>query len=154
MHIIIQKAVTSDSEILTAITKKSKAYWGYSEKQMEIWSELLTITETYIETRSVYKLIIEDVIVGYYSFYNKEGYIVKLDNLFIHPHYIGQGYGKILMADFLLRLKGTGAKKIILESEPNAGIFYAKMGFVKTGQNESSIKDRFLPVMELNIKAG
>jgi len=148
---IIQKALTGDSEILTAITKMSKAHWGYSEEQIETWAELLTITKAYIETLPVYKLVIDDVIVGYYSFYNKEEHIVKLDNLFILPQHIGKGYGRILMADFLLRLKGTGAKKAILDSEPKAEMFYRKMGFVKTGKNESSIKDRFLPVMEREI---
>jgi len=31
----IQKAIPGDHEILTQITKKSKAYWGYSNEQIE-----------------------------------------------------------------------------------------------------------------------
>lgn len=46
----LEKANSKDNEVLTAITKKSKAYWGYSDEQIKIWSELLTITPTYIET--------------------------------------------------------------------------------------------------------
>jgi predicted GNAT family N-acyltransferase len=49
-------------------------------------------------------------------------------------------------------LAHTGAKKVILEAEPNAEGFYAKFGFVKIGEIETSIKNRYLPVMELVIE--
>ncbi|MNQ92170.1 putative acetyltransferase [compost metagenome] len=78
---------------------------------------------------------------------------MKLDNLFVLPEYIGKGLGKILMRHFLLEMNKTSVNKIILNSEPNAELFYAKLGFVKTGQIETSIKDRFMPIMELNIKS-
>lgn len=137
--------------ILTELTKRSKAHWGYSDEQIQIWSEQLTISGSYIENTSVYKLVIDTTITGYYSFYNKDVYTIKLDNLFILPEYICKGFGRILMNDFFLRLKSTDTKKVILDSEPNAEEFYIKLGFIKTGQNLSSIKDRFLPVMELKI---
>jgi ribosomal protein S18 acetylase RimI-like enzyme len=149
---IIKKAIPNDHKILTEITKKSKAYWGYSDKQIEIWSEFLTVTKEYIETKSVYNLIIEDEIIGYYSFFHESENTIKLDNLFVLPEFIGKGFGKILMNDFISRLKFNDVKKIVLNSEPNAEEFYKKFGFVKVGQIETSIKDRFLPVMELGIK--
>jgi len=147
----ILRANSRDSTTLTKLTKRSKAHWGYSDEQIELWSEQLTISASYIETTSVYKLMIGNIIAGYYSFYNKDEYTIKLDNLFILPEYIGKGFGRILMNDFLLHLKNTNAKKVILDSEPNAEEFYAKLGFIKTGQHKSSIKDRFLPMMELSI---
>jgi predicted N-acetyltransferase YhbS len=71
--------------------------------------------------------------------------------MFVLPDFIGKGFGQVLMNDFLTRLRNTGFKKIILDSEPNAEKFYAKFGFITTGQMESSIKDRYLPRMELAI---
>ncbi|MBF4491015.1 GNAT family N-acetyltransferase [Flavobacterium sp. MR2016-29] len=148
---IIQKADSSDHEVLTAITKKSKAYWGYSDEQIEIWSEFLTVTKEYIETNSVYKLVLENHIIGYYSFVYQDKTTVKLDNLFILPTYIGKGFGKKLMNDFLRILKSQPINKIVLNAEPNAALFYTKFGFVKIGQIETSIKDRFLPIMQLQL---
>jgi GNAT superfamily N-acetyltransferase len=147
----LEKANNKDSEVLTAITKKSKAYWGYSEAQIQNWSESLTVTATYIETKFVYKLVIETKTVGYYSFFYQDEHTVKLDNLFILPEYIGKGFGRILMDDFLILVKRANVNKIILDSEPNAEMFYAKLGFVKVGEIETSIKNRCLPIMELNI---
>jgi len=148
----IEKANTNDDKILTEITKKSKAFWGYSEEQIEIWSEFLTVTKEYIETKAVYNLVVEDKIIGYYSFFHESENTIKLDNLFVLPDFIGKGFGKILMNDFLLRLKNSAVEKVVLNSEPNAEEFYKKFGFVKVGQIETSIKDRFLPIMELKIK--
>ena len=147
----IQKAIPGDHEILTQITKKSKAYWGYSNEQIEDWSPFLTVSYEYIETNSVFNLMVDKEIVGYYSFFHESENTIKLDNLFVLPEFIGKGFGKVLMNDFLLRIKDQNVQKIVLNSEPNAEIFYAKFGFIKVGQIETSIKDRYLPVMELKL---
>jgi GNAT superfamily N-acetyltransferase len=148
---IIEKASVEENEILTEITKKSKAYWGYSEEQILKWKDNLTISEAYIETNSVYKLVDEDKIVGYYSFIIKEEKIAILDNLFVLPEYIGKGFGKYLMNDFLYRMRNGKFKKITLDSEPNAEDFYLKFGFKKIGEFETSIKNRFMPIMEMSL---
>lgn len=147
----VTKSNMEDSEILTNITKKSKAYWGYSDEQIEKWSDLLTITKNYIENNNVYKLLFDNSTVGYYSYFNLNENVVKLDNLFVLPNYIGNGLGQVLMNDFIDRIKSTETKKIVLDSEPNAKKFYEKFGFTKVGQIETSIKDRYLPIMELKI---
>ena len=147
----IQKAIPGDHEILTQITKKSKAYWGYSNEQIEDWSPFLTVTEEYIETNSVFNLMLDNEILGYYSFFHESENSIKLDNLFVLPDFIGKGFGKLLMNDFLVRLQDLSVQKIVLNSEPNAESFYIKFGFVKIGQIETSIKDRYLPIMELKI---
>ena len=148
----IEKAINTDHEILTGITKRSKAHWGYSEEQIEIWSEFLTISSGYIDANAVYKLIVENHIVAYYSFLHEDEKTIKLDNLFVLPEYIGKGLGRSLMEHFLLNIKKTNANKITLNSEPNSELFYSKLGFAKVGEIETSIKDRFLPIMELIIK--
>lgn len=148
----IELADKKDHEILTTITKSSKAYWGYSKEQIEIWSEQLTITESYIETNAVYKLVLDTATIGYYAYFHENEKSTRLDNLFVLPDYIGKGFGQILMDNFLNRMKSMGINTIILHSEPNAESFYARFGFVKVGAIETSIKNRFLPVMELILK--
>ena len=43
----------------------------------------------------------------------------------------------------------ANTKKVIPDSEPCTEKFYAKLRFTKVGQLETSIKDRYLPIMEL-----
>lgn len=148
---IIEKANITDNEILTSITKKSKAYWGYSAEQILKWDKNLTISQDYIRDHDVFKLVDNDLIVGYYSYVFENEKIVKIDNLFILPEHIGRGFGKYLLLDFLNRIKETGVEKITLDSEPNAEQFYTKMGFVKVGEFETSIRNRFMPIMEMKL---
>ncbi len=147
----ILKVNTDDHEILTNITKKSKAYWGYTQEQIDAWSELLTIAKNYIETHQVFKLVINNTTIAYYAYCYLDNDTVKLDNLFVLPEYIGSGFGKLLMHDFIDTIKKTETKKIVLDSEPNAQAFYEKFGFIKVGQLKTSIKDRYLPIMELTV---
>lgn len=148
----VENANSDDHEMLSEITKLSKAFWGYSEEQMAQWDDVLTITKEYIQTNFAYKLINESQVIGYYSYFNTEKDIVKLDNLFVLPEYIGKGYGNYLMDDFLNRIKeNREIKKVTLDADPNAEKFYQKFGFSTIGQLETSIKNRFLPIMELKL---
>lgn len=147
----ILKAEITDNKILTKITKESKAYWGFPTETLLKWEHLLTISQKYIEENNVIKLVNNTEVIGYYSFFKIDKKTLKLDNLFILPSYIGIGLGKVLMNHFLDQTKKLGIEKITLEAEPNAEDFYKKFGFVTIGQLESSIKDRFLPIMELKL---
>lgn len=141
----------SDSKRLTEITFQSKAHWGYAPMQMEQWREELTISHSYIDENEVYKLVVEQEIVAYYAYIALDDALVELDNMFVLPNYIGKGYGSYLMNDFTKRVKAAGFKTIRLYSEPHAEKFYDKLGFMIVGQKSSSIKDRFLPIMEKAI---
>ncbi|GEP51134.1 hypothetical protein FNO01nite_18060 [Flavobacterium noncentrifugens] len=147
----IAKAFPSDHRILSDITFKGKTYWNYDAAQMQNWKPELTIASEYIEAHETYKLIVEEEIVGYYSFVETDKNTIKLDNLFLLPKCIGLGYGKFLMNDFLKRATKTSATKIILDADPNAENFYKTFGFQTYNKLETSIKGRFLPQMELDI---
>jgi GNAT superfamily N-acetyltransferase len=148
----IEKAQNVDAIDLTELTIHSKSYWGYSLEQIAQWKDDLTISVEYINQAEVYKLIKENQLVGYYSYLELDNKKVKLDNIFLEPDFIGKGYGKVMMNHFIQHVKDKGYERIELESEPNAEKFYQNLGFKVIGRLESSIKNRFLPIMELEIK--
>jgi GNAT superfamily N-acetyltransferase len=148
----IREADKIDAQALTELTFRSKAYWNYSAEQLAAWTDDLTITSEYISKQNVFILTEDEKIYGYYSWFNMNETDVELDNMFIDPICIGKGFGKLLMQDFLKRVKMDGKKKITLYSEPNTEGFYqsaAGGGFKTVGQHQSTIKERFLPIMEL-----
>ncbi len=149
---IIVRALSDDDVELTEITKKSKAYLNFSLDQIEKNNDL-TITKNYIEQNNTYKLMIDDKIIGYYSFIDLDKVNVKLDNIFVLPEYIRNGYGSMLMDDLFGRLKQNGIKKVVLYAEPKLEKFYMNMGFNVIGQLENYIKNRLLPVMEKELVA-
>ncbi|SFI11333.1 GNAT family N-acetyltransferase [Halpernia frigidisoli] len=146
---IIEKANPEDAKILTEITFDGKAFWGFSKAELSEWTELLTISPDYITENCVYKLILNSEIAGYYSYIMINESEIKLDNLFLFQKYIGKGFGKLMMEDFLKKAKNLKQKIIILDSEPNAENFYKKFGFITFDKKESVIKNRFLAKMKL-----
>ncbi|GAA4790135.1 hypothetical protein GCM10023231_17550 [Olivibacter ginsenosidimutans] len=146
-----EKSNIEDSLILSEIAFKGKSYWNYGIDQLNLWKDDLTISKNYIENNDVYKLIIKHKIVGFFSLIKSENDAVKLDYLFMFPEYIGQGNGKYLLNKAIEIAKEMNAKKIILDADPNAEKFYEHFGFKKYNELESSIKNRFLPQMELNL---
>jgi len=148
----IEKAQKKDAQILTDLTIRSKSYWEYSAEQIESWKDDLTITSAYINKYEVYKLTInKNIIIGYYSYMFLNHAIIKLDNLFIDPRYMGKGFGTLLMDEFLKRIKTLLLEKVTLDADPNAEKFYHKFGFKTVGKLKSTIENRFLPIMELKI---
>lgn len=145
----IEKAQINDHFTLSKITYLGKAFWGYDKQLLDKWKEDLTITPDYIIKNNVFKLISDGKIIGFYSFLKLENNILKLDFLFILPEYIGSGIGKLLMTDFIDKAKNLNIEKIILDADPNAEKFYKKFGFQTYNKLESSVKNRFLPQMEL-----
>jgi len=148
---IIEKAKTDDNLILSEISYQGKAFWGYEIEQLEKWKEDLTISKQYIEKNETYKLVEDGDIIGFFSLLKIGNEILKLDYLFIYPKFIGQGYGKTLLKHCIETAKEMKVKKIILDADPNAERFYENFGFKTYNQLESSIKNRFLPQMELKI---
>lgn len=149
---MISKAEPTDHIELSQLCKKSKAYWGYSDEQLKSWDEDLTISEKYIYENQVYKFIDNNTIIGLYTFYLENETTIRLDHLFVHPNYIGKGIGVKLMNHLIESCKSIHKLKIIVDADPNASAFYSKLGFITIGQKPTSIKNRFLPIMELQLQ--
>lgn len=149
---VIQKANIEDAPLLTKLTIASKAYWGYSTELMEIWQNDLTITEEDILKNEVYILKNGICSLGYYSILKLDDNSILLDNLFVSPNFIGNGCGKLLISDCIEKAKDNNVKRIILDSDPNAKLFYASFGFVEYNQVNTIIEGRNLPQMELIIE--
>lgn len=147
----IDKALKRDAQALTELTIRSKSHWDYSSEQIENWRDDLEVSETYILEKQVYKLTINKVLIGYFSYFELNDGEVKLENLFIEPQFIGKGFGKILMIDFFEKLENTKYKRVVLEADPNVEKFYSRFGFEVFGQLETSIKNRYLPMMSKDI---
>jgi N-acetylglutamate synthase-like GNAT family acetyltransferase len=147
----ILPAHPSDHQVLSEITKASKAHWGYSAAQLAEWDEELTITEGHIQENHVFVCWEGNRCAGYYSLLTPEAGSAKLENLFIRPENIGEGIGSRLLEHAVGKARELGCEKIFLHSDPNATGFYLRHGFGITGQIASSIPGRFMPLMEKEV---
>ena len=149
---MIVKASKEDAEELTEIALASKAYWGYSQEQLESWREDLTVTPEMVENNEI-KFIGTQKEIGAFYILNLDepDDYCTLEFLFVRPDFIGRGFGRVLLKQAFLSAKANKKKYMRVLSDPNAESFYAKYGFKVIAQEKSSIPNRFLPIMEKDI---
>ncbi|MBI5930227.1 MAG: GNAT family N-acetyltransferase [Chloroflexi bacterium] len=147
----IRGATPDEADFLTELMRRSKAYWGYTAKWMAAVRDTMQITADQIATHEVFVLEAGDQTVGFCHFYKRPD-AIYLEDLFIDPTFIGQGYGKILFQHVIHLAQTWGFEKIIFEADPNAEAFYRKMGAEIIAYHPSPLfEDRLLPQMQYSI---
>ena len=145
---MIVDASIKDAKELTRIALKSKSFWGYSDELIESWREDLTVTSKMLKDWNVCKYVIDDKIVGFYILNQPEDKSIELEFLFVLPNLIGKGIGKKLLNHSIEKGINLNCNEMIVLADPNAKYFYAYKGFETIYEKESSISNRFLPVMK------
>jgi GNAT superfamily N-acetyltransferase len=151
----VRRARQDEAGLLTDLTVRSKAFWGYDDSFLEGARQELEFNACkFLPDFHVYIIEAEGQPLGFCSLISVDGSTVELHDLFIEPRYIGKGYGKELW-DYAVKLaRSLGFSRIVLTADPNAEPFYAHQGAVRVGEKASPVcSDRVLPVMEyiLNV---
>src|SRR5690625_6564815 len=100
--------------------------WGYSQKQMNLWGNELTITTTYIAKNKVYKIFHKTQYLGFISLVAKKTFI-EIEHFWLLPKSAGKGYGRATFAFIVQTAKKRNYNVIKVFSDPNADGFYRKM---------------------------
>jgi GNAT superfamily N-acetyltransferase len=147
MLVTIRPAAPSEAEALTALALAGKRHWGYPERWLEAWRELLTITPDYLAAHIVF--CAEDAagrVVGFYAL-EFDGGRCRLEHLWLAPSLIGGGLGRRLFEHAVQAARALGATELLIEADPNAEGFYLHMGARRTGETVSRLtgEERVLP---------
>ncbi len=149
---ILRRARPEDAAELTALTIRSKAYWGYSQEFMQKALLYLNVSIEQIETEHVYLIERGGRIAGYYQMHERSPGVMWLESLFVLPEEMGRGFGAQLMHHAIDLAQSLGYQRMEWESDPHAEAFYVRFGAVTFAQRESGIqKGRMLPQMRLEL---
>lgn len=151
MSIKIEQPKMEEAHELSSIPIASKRYWGYPEEWIELWREDLAITPQKMRARDYWVGRLEDQLVFVYSISRQAESTCELEDCWMAPEFIGQGYGKILFDHLRSILKAAGCSRLTIVSDPHAEGFYLKMGAVRMGEQESKPKGRMLPLLIYEI---
>lgn len=164
----IRPTQLSEHTAFSRLAKRSKQYWGYPDEYLELWDEELTYTEQDLrfDRHDYYSGWLGDELVGFCSVSIPERDSLQAlvrpwpDNLpavdeclelyamFVHPDYIGQGYGGVLLRHAMGEAERMNAAGLLIQSEPRAQGFYQHHGAIKVGAYHSKfIAGRELPMM-------
>lgn len=152
MELSISRARPEEAAQLTRISFAAKRHWGYPEAWIELWRDDLTITAGKVRSRDYWVGRLDKQIVFIYSIRPITPTEYELEDCWVAPAYIGQGYGKKLFNHLRRQLKSLGCTRLKIVSDPHAQGFYQRMGAVKVGAEPSKPEGRMLPVLQYIVE--
>jgi GNAT superfamily N-acetyltransferase len=149
----IRPAYPTESDTLTALMRRSKAHWGYSQAFMQAAHDELTVTAADISLLPVFIGEVRGHVAGFYLLQPTDGSAtLHLRDLFVDPDFIGMGYGKCLWDHAVSQARERGVTSLIFDADPNAVGFYDHMGAVQIGETASTVVSGWmLPQMRFTI---
>src|ERR1700722_17970600 len=132
---------------------QSKAHWGYDDNFLKASEPSLAVSKERIADGRV--LVAEDMdqrVLGIAAADPLKDGAFDLTLLFVEPDAIGKGVGGKLFAAIVELIAREGAKRLLIEADPNAEGFYKRLGARRIGDAPSSaIPGRTLPLLEFVI---
>lgn len=149
----IRRAKPEDAAILTEIAFAAKRYWGYPERCIQSWKDVLKIQPEIISSDETYIAYAEGQAVGFYALAKRKGQM-SLEHLWVLPKAMGKGVGRALFGHAVQRAKAQGVETIEIESDPNAEKFYLQMGARRVSSKSTELEGqpRVLPVLIYDCK--
>ncbi|HEX2786390.1 MAG TPA: GNAT family N-acetyltransferase [Ignavibacteria bacterium] len=152
MNLVYRKASETDYNELTNIAITSKKNWGYTDEEMILWKDELTINSSYISNNIVYKILNGNILIGFYAIrFNSEFDCPELDHLWLLPDFQNKGFGKIIFKNIIKKIMTMNQSRFIVISDPNSNGFYEKMKGEVIEKKESKIKNRYLSIYQFDI---
>lgn len=146
-------AKPEEATLLSELALRSKGYWGYSAGFLASCIQELCYNESQLSSPTYCFKVAElnsHIVTGFFVLNLLGSDHPELEALFIEPDFIGQGWGKYLLASAITVAKAHHAKSIKLQADPFAEGFYLANGAINVGKIESlSISGRFLPLLEI-----
>ena len=148
----IIRAKPEDADALTAIAHAAKRHWGYPERWIEAWRDILTMRPEFIAANVAYAAIEDNHAVGFYVL-TTEADGIHLDHLWIMPPAMRRGIGRALFDHAVEQARNSGSRLLKIEADPHAEGFYQRLGARRVGVNMTEIdgRPRELPLLEFRI---
>jgi GNAT superfamily N-acetyltransferase len=155
VELFIRRALPGDAERLTEIARGAKAHWGYPAAWLEAWRPVLSITPEYAARELVYAAAKGHELLGFYVL-EPRGARWSLEHFWVDPRWHGQGVGRRMFGDALDRVRAIRPGVLVIEADPYAAAFYARMGARQTGTVPApadGAPERTLPLFEIEVRA-
>lgn len=151
----MRQGLSGDSERLSQIARSAKAHWGYPEAWLAAWEPILRITPEDLQRQLVYVGTLGHEMVGFYALERRgEGW--SLEHFWVDPSWHGRGVGRQMYGHALDRVRAIRPGVMVIEADPYAAGFYARMGARQKGTVPAPVEgdpDRTLPVFEVEVSA-
>jgi len=149
-----RQAKPSEAAALTALARRSKAFWGYPEEFMRACADELTYRPEQIESGEAALTVgdVDGALGGFYAPRPVSTLEHEQEALFVESAWIGQGYGRALLNHATERVRSLGGAGLWVQGDPHAEGFPRALGGELIGTSESlSIPGRYLPLFRISV---
>lgn len=148
---MIRPARPSEAAIISDLAIRSKSHWQYTPEQLAVFRGELTIAPEQLEMKQAHVAEENGAIVGFYTLASLAGSDVELEHIFIDPALLNRGVGSRLFRHACETAKVSGAKTLVIQSDPNAAGFYHALGATLEREIPSSIPGRSIPYFTFSL---
>jgi GNAT superfamily N-acetyltransferase len=149
------------ASVLTDLSRRSKAHWGYHPDLLRRWADDLSIRPEDIDQDAV---LVAEVgadpgrIAGFARVAEGSHTVAggpapaQLKDLWVEPADVGSGIGRALFVAASEVARTLPADQLLIVADPNAEGFYLRMGARRIGEEASEVVDgRRLPILLLDL---
>ena len=143
----IVRANPEIAPLLTEIAFAAKRHWGYPERWIQSWREILTVTPALVAANPTFAAVEHDDVIGFYSLTREPR--PDLTHMWVLPRALGRGFGRGLFQHAVEHARALGFSAFEIEADPNAEGFYLHMGAKRVGTSITEVegKRRELPLL-------
>lgn len=116
----VRRARPEEADRLTEIALAAKAHWGYPEAWLHAWRTGLTLVDPGGQPIACCALV-------------GDGAEIQLEHVWAEPAQIGRGGGRALVEHAASAARASGARALIIDSDPNAEALYVRLGAERIG---------------------
>jgi len=136
---------------LSELCLRSKAVWGYDDVFMAACRTELTLRPAELSSTHLQVAERDTAVLGLAQV-KVNGTEADLLKLFVEPAQLKSGVGRLLFEWATAKAQYLGANRMMIEADPGAAPFYARMGARHAGFAAShSIAGRMLPRLQLEL---
>lgn len=146
----IRPAHADEGPHLSELAARAKSHWDYSDEFLSAARAHLMIDEQTIAAARLFVLERDGATMGFYGLTGEPPQGV-LEWLFLEPHAIGHGYGRLLWNDAVARAAAAGFTELLIESDRFAEPFYLAMGATRIGSSSSPVDGAPLPLLKIDV---
>lgn len=103
------------------------------------------ILDQYLDAVDLWALYVNGDLLGFLGVHDR-----KVEMLFIHPHVMGKGYGKLLLLHAIHELQAD--KVDVNEQNPDAVSFYRHMGFEVVNRSPLDGLGKPYPILHMELR--
>jgi GNAT superfamily N-acetyltransferase len=143
---LIRAAVPGDMTALRDVFRRSSLSNDGDRENLLAYPDALELSDLAVTQGRTRAAVADDGIVGFATWLSA-GDAMEVEDLFVDPERMRQGFGRALVLDLIAIARGRGVRRVEVTANQHALAFYEEVGFLVSHEVET----RFGPAPRMHL---